>query len=185
MGYFHLNHLVYVAVIISIVAIWPRVSKRITRTLLVWRYGCEEPVTLKLDLLAINQKATLEHKLLETITRLFNQHGKTFKAYRSGRRFIRTCDPEVTKAILSTHFENFGMQPLRYEGGKGFFGNGLAVTDGIQWKSSRALIRPTFDIAHIANMDRLSSHVSRFIDLLPRDGATIDLFPFFKRLVCA
>jgi cytochrome P450 len=86
--------------------------------------------------------------------------------------------------VLSTHFKHFGLQPLRYEGGKGFFGNGLLVTDGAQWKSSRALIRPAFDIAHIANFDRLSGYVERFMSLLPRDGSTLDLFPLFKRLVC-
>jgi len=84
--------------------------------------------------------------------------------------------------VLSTHFEKFGLQPIRYEDGKGFFGNGMLVTDGYQWKRSRALIRPTFDIAHIANLGRLQSHVDRFMGLLPRDGSTIDLFPLLKRL---
>ena len=177
---YHLNTLLLFALLSLIVVcvIWPYILKRIRRRLLVWRYGCEELVTFNIDLLAINQKATQEHTLLETTTRLFNEYGKTFKATRSGRAFIRTCDPEVSKAVLSTHFDKFGMKPIRYEDGKGFFGNGMLVTDGVQWKSSRALIRPTFDIAHIVNIDRLSGHVARFMELLPCDGSTIDLFRF-------
>jgi cytochrome P450 len=162
-------------------------SKRLTRwrsrRALIRRHGCKEPPELPLDLAVINQKAAKEHKFLETTTQLFNEYGKTYKAKRSGRTIIRTCDPEVFKAVLSTHFENFGMQPIRYEDGKGFFGNGMLVTDGLQWKHSRALIRPVFDIAHVANFDRLSAHVERFMQLIPRDGATIDLYPLLKRLV--
>jgi len=163
----------------------PRVSRRLSRRTLVRKHGCKEPPHLSLGLDQINKQAAIDHKFLETTTRLFDEHGKTYKAIRAGRTMIRTCDPEVSKAVLSTHFENFGMQPIRYEEGKGFFGNGMLVTDGSQWKHSRALIRPTFDIAHVANFDRLSGHVARFTDLLPRDRSTVDLFPLLKRLVCA
>ena len=90
---------------------------------------------------------------------------------------------EVSKAVLSTHFEKFGLQPIRYEGGNSFFGNGMLVTDGHQWKTSRTLIKPTFDIAHIANLGRLGPFVDRFMELLQRDGSTVDLFPLLKRMV--
>lgn len=154
-----------------------------TRRALVCKRGCKEPPTLAIDLDGIHQKAAKEHKFLEATTQLFREHGRIYKALRSGRTFIRTSDPEVSKAVLSTHFKCFGLQPLRYEGGKGFFGNGLLVTDGAQWKNSRALIRPAFDVSHIANFDRLSGYVERFMDLLTHDGSTIDLFPIFKYLV--
>jgi cytochrome P450 len=162
-----------------------KVARWLSRRALIRKHGCKEPPVLPIDLAVINQKAAKEHKFLETTTRLFNKYGKTYKAIRSGRTIIRTCDPEVFKAVLSTHFENFGMQPIRYEDGKGFFGNGMLVTDGPQWKHSRALIRPVFDIAHVANFDRLSAHVERFMQLVPRDGTTIDLYPLLKRLVGA
>ncbi|KAF2828990.1 cytochrome P450 [Ophiobolus disseminans] len=148
----------------------------------VHAHGCKEPPKLPLDLNVVNKQAALEHTFLETTTRLFAEHGKTYKATRSGRTIIRTCDPEVSKAVLSTQFEHFGLQPIRYEEGKGFFGNGILVTDGPQWKHSRTLIRPTFDIAHVANFGRLEGHVMRFMNLLPRDGSTVDLFPLLKRL---
>jgi cytochrome P450 len=138
---------------------------------------------VEFDLGPINDRAAQEHRFLETTKHLFDQYGKTFRTTRLGRKFIRSQDPEVMKAVLSTHFENFGMQPLRYEGGKGFFGDGMLATDGPQWKHSRTLIRPTFDVAHIANFGRLKGHVERFMEILPRDGSTIDIFPLLKRLV--
>lgn len=161
----------------------PTFNRWLTRSLLAWRYGCKEPPRPNINLDEINRTSAENYTFLDTTTRLFKEHGKTYKTKRGGRVFIRTCDPEVSKAVLSTHFEKFGLQPIRYEGGKSFFGNGMLVTDGAQWRTSRALIRPTFDVAHIANLDRLGPFVDRFMRLLPRDGSTVDLFPLLKRLV--
>jgi cytochrome P450 len=180
-----LSRLIAYSVVLTITGflLSKKVASWLSRRALIRRHGCKEPPELPVDLTEINQKAAKEHKYLETTTRLFNEYGKTYKATRAGRTIIRTCDPNVFKAVLSTHFESFGMQPIRYEDGKGFFGNGILVTDGPQWKHSRALIRPVFDIAHVANFGRLSAHVERFMQLIPRDGATIDLYPLLKRLV--
>jgi hypothetical protein len=158
-------------------------NRWITRSLLAWRHGCKEPPYPNINLDDINRTTALNYTFLDTTTQLFNEHGKTYKTVRGGRVFIRTCDPEVSKVVLSTQFEKFGLQPIRYEGGKSFFGNGMLVTDGAQWKTSRRLIRPTFDVAHIANLDRLGPFVDRFMRLLPRDGSTINLLPLLKRLV--
>lgn len=160
-----------------------KLNRWLTRSLLAWRYDYKEPPHPNINLDEINRTSAQNYTFLDTSTRLFNQHGKTYKTKRGGRVFVRTCDPEVSKAVLSTHFEKFGLQPIRYEGGKSFFGNGMLVTDGNQWKISRMLIRPTFDVAHIANLDRLGPFVDRFMSLLPRDGSTVDLFPLLKRLV--
>ncbi|KAF2647428.1 cytochrome P450 [Lophiostoma macrostomum CBS 122681] len=172
----------FVTLLILAFLLSPNAIRWYSRRTLARRYGCKKPPIVHFDLAPINAKAAQEHTFLETTKRLFDEHGKTFKATRFGRTFIRTCDPEVTKAVLSTHFENFGMQPIRYEGRDGFFGDGMLATDGHQWKRSRTLIRPTFDNAHIANFDRLRSRVDRFIEILPRDGSTIDMFPLLKRL---
>jgi cytochrome P450 len=160
-----------------------KVHRWITRCVISWKHGAREPPYPKIDLDRINRESAQNHSLLETATNLFWEHGKTYKTKRNGRVMIRTCDPEVSKAVLSTNFENFGLQPTRYEDGNSFFGNGMLVTDGPQWKTSRTLIKPTFDIAHIANLDRLGPFVDQFMELLPRDGSTFDLFPLLKRMV--
>lgn len=65
------------------------------------------------------------------------------------------------------------MQPLRYEGGKGFFSNSMLVIDGPQWKHSRALDRLAVDIVHVANLGRLGGHVERFMG---NDVKSIELY---------
>jgi cytochrome P450 len=157
----------------------PKVNRWFTRVLLAWGHACKVSPHPN-----INRISAQNNTLVNTTIRLFIEHGKTWKTKRDGRAFIRTCDPEVSKAVLSTHFDKFSLQPIRYEGEKSFFGNGMLVTDGAQWKTSRTLICPTFDVDHIVNLDRLGPFVDCFMRLLPRDGSTINLLPLLKRLVC-
>lgn len=169
----------------------PQVQRTIRKWKAVLYIGCREPPRyhhkdpLGRDLFRRTIEAYKEHKFLDFTERLFQEHGNTFKTITEGKVLIKTRDPEVSKAVYTTFFDKFGLQPIRYEGGKGFFGDGILVTDGAQWKRSRTLIRPAFDIAHIANFNRLDRHVSRFLEILPQDGSTIDLLPLFKRLVSA
>ncbi|KAF2009398.1 cytochrome P450 [Aaosphaeria arxii CBS 175.79] len=114
---------------------------------------------------------------------MYDTYGKTFKANSFGTTLIRTIDPQVSKAVHATYFQNFGLQGLRYETAKHLWGNGIIVVDGPHWQHGRSLIRSSFDIVHIANFARLEKHVQRMMELLPTDGSTIDLMPLFKRLI--
>ena len=108
-------------------------SKRwVTRSALVNKYGCKDPPKPNLNFDSLTSKAWQDHTYLQTSVELFSRYGKTFKTVRSGRTFVRTCDPAVMKAVLATQFDKFGLQPLRHEGGKGFFGRGILVIDGPQ-----------------------------------------------------
>jgi cytochrome P450 len=152
--------------------------------------GCEDPPSyphkdsLGKDLHELSMEAFKQHRFLDFTEELFNKYGKTFRTMNDGKVWIKTKDPELSKAIYTTFFEKFGLEPIRYEKG-GFFGDGILVVDGARWKSSRGLIRPAFEIAHIANFDRLHRHVNRFLEILPSDGSTVDLLPILKRLVRA
>ncbi|KUJ20857.1 cytochrome P450 [Mollisia scopiformis] len=55
---------------------------------------------------------------------------------------------------------------------------------GEKWAIRRKLIKPSFDVIHIANLDNrsLGRHVERLMDLIPRDTSTVDLMPLFRRL---
>ncbi|KAF2110444.1 cytochrome P450 [Lophiotrema nucula] len=166
----------------------PKIKRWHLRRTAYVRHGCQHPPSYPhknpygFDLMELSKEAYQAHRYLDFTGALFARYGKTYQIKQSGKTIIRTADPEVCKAIYATHFENFGLQPIRYEGGKGFFGNGILVTDGQRWKRSRALLRPAFDVAHVANFERLEKHVSRFLKLLPRDGSTVDLMPGLKRL---
>jgi cytochrome P450 len=108
---------------------------------------------------------------------------KTFKINSFGNTIYHTIDPEVVKNYQSIHFKDFGYGPIRYHLAENLWGNGIAVADGESWTAARSLIRGSFDVVHTANIERLEEHVDRFMGLLPRDGATVDLLPLFKRLV--
>jgi hypothetical protein len=41
------------------------------------------------------------------------------------------------------------------------------------------MIRPNFTRSQVADLDGLEKHVQRFVNLLPRDGSTVDLQPLF------
>ena len=169
---------------IGLALVLPHFRRLLQKRLLAIRSGCKEPRTVPgVDYAALGRDASKQQRYLDVTGDLFKKYGRTHKIQYSGKTIIRTCDPEVSKAVFSTHFEEFGLQPIRYENAKSFFGNGILITDGEHWKASRALVRPAFDVAHIRNFDRLKRHTDRFIEILPRDGSTIDLLPLLRRLV--
>ncbi|KAI9696877.1 MAG: hypothetical protein M1820_008031 [Bogoriella megaspora] len=154
------------------------------------RVSAEEPPTYRhkdpffgLDLFLGYKRAFSEGRFLELNRRHFEFYGKTWKANKLGTTIIKTIDPEISKAFHATHFEEFGLEPLRYENGKRLFGNGILVVDGPKWAHGRALIRPSFETVHIANFQRLKPHTDNFMKLLPRDCSTIDLLPLLRLLI--
>ncbi|PVI01582.1 cytochrome P450 [Periconia macrospinosa] len=164
-----------------------KLRPRIARWKAMRHNGCQEPPSyphkdhLGQDLHKISMEAYKQRRFLDLNEELFEKYGPTFKTINNGKVWIKTKDARLSKAVYATFFEKFGMEPIRYEKG-GFFGDGILVTDGARWKHSRGLIRPAFEMAHIANFDRLHRHVNRFLEILPSDGSTVDLLPLFKRL---
>jgi len=156
----------------------------------VRRNGCAEPPAyphkdpiLGLDLFNKYMNAFKAECFLDFNKQIFDTYGKTFKANVLGTTTYRTIDPEVSKAAFATYATKFGLQPLRYPVAKHLWGNGIIVVDGEHWKHGRALMRSSFEVVHLANFDRLRTHVDTFLGLLPRDGTTVDLMPLFQRLV--
>ncbi|ORY19055.1 cytochrome P450 [Clohesyomyces aquaticus] len=154
------------------------------------RNGCEEPPKYPhrdplfgLDLFFAFMNAFKAGQFLDWNKCQYDKFGRTFKANSFGSTIFKTIDPEVSKAVHATYFANFGLQPLRYDVAENFWGNGIIVVDGPHWQHGRALIRSSFDVVHIANFERLKRHAERFMELLPRDGKTIDLMLLFKRLI--
>jgi hypothetical protein len=167
-----------------------KLSRWLAKRSAIRRYGCREPrryphkdPILGWDLFSNMKHAMQEHSFIEAQKELFDTYGPTFKVRSMGRTIIKSADPEVSKAVHAVSSRNFGLQPMRYEGPNSFFGNGILVTDGEHWKRGRGLIRPAFDIAHVANFERLGRHVDTCMKLLPCDGSTIDLLPVLKRVV--
>ncbi|KAF2870199.1 cytochrome P450 [Massariosphaeria phaeospora] len=153
--------------------------------------GCRDPPTFRhsdtiwgLDLFFKTMNAFQGGRYLETHSALFSDFtSKTFESHSFGTTVYQTYDPEVSKAFQSIYCHDFGIEPLRYHVAENLWGNGIVVSDGRKWADARNFIRSSFDIVHTANLERLSHHVDKFMNLLPRDGSTIDLQPSFKRLI--
>ncbi|KAI1854059.1 hypothetical protein JX265_003617 [Neoarthrinium moseri] len=92
-------------------------------------------------------------------------------------------NPEVTKYVHATYFDYFGVEKIR-SGVEYLWGDGMTSLEGERWASRRKLIKPAFDVVHIGNLENrsLGKHVDRLMELVPRDGSTIDLMPLFRRL---
>lgn len=160
------------------------------RTSRIARNGCAEPPRyphkdpiLGLDLFSKYMNAFSTETFLDFNKQMFDTYGRTFKSNVLGTTTYRTIDPEVSKAIFTTYTSRFGLEPLRYNVANHLWGKGIIVVDGEQWKHARALMRPSFEIVHLANFERLEKHTATFMELLPSDGTTVDVMPLFLRLV--
>ncbi|KAI9653242.1 MAG: hypothetical protein M1821_007673 [Bathelium mastoideum] len=100
-----------------------------------------------------------------------------------GNSYIKTIQPENLKTIFAISFDNFGLEPLRFDVCKPLFGNGILVVDGAAWRHSRDLMRPAFSGEQAANLDSLQRHVTTLLEEISSDGSTIDLAPLLKRTI--
>ena len=137
-----------------------------------------------IDLFLLYKKAFQDRNFLDLNWRLFEQYGKTFQANRLGVRVIKTMDPNITKYVHATYFDHFGVERIR-SGAEYLWGDGITVVEGEKWATRRRLLKPSFDVVHVANLENrsLGKHIARLMDLIPRDGSTVDLMPLFRRLV--
>ncbi len=108
--------------------------------------------------------------------------GTTFSFWRLGQRFFVTLEPENLKTIFSTSFDAFGHGPTRKAAGKPLIGNGIFASDGVEWHTARALLRPSFSKSQIHDLEMLEHHFQTFLSVLPVNGAPVDLQELFKSL---
>lgn len=186
-----MKHLVFISAVFFVLsyALW-RLSRSIAYKITFRQHSCLEPPRyphidpfLGLDYFIKFMNAFKGGYLLDFTQACFKQHGKTFTVNSFGTKVFKTIDPEVSKAVHATHFVDFGLQGLRYDTATHLWGNGIIVVDGPHWKRGRALMKSSFDVVHLANVERLRQHTDTFLELLPSDASTVDLAPLFKRLV--
>ena len=109
-------------------------------------------------------------------------YGYTFQSNLFGKIEVFTAEPQNLQTILATAFEDFGVEPMRLFVFEPLIGKGVMSTDGAHWAHSRALLQPIFSRAHFADYSAFETHVARLIDLIPKDGSTVDLQPLFAKL---
>ncbi|ORY67418.1 putative N-alkane-inducible cytochrome P450 [Pseudomassariella vexata] len=106
---------------------------------------------------------------------------RTSTAVVLGQSFVSTTDPENVKAVLATNFNDYGIGP-RISAFGPLLGRGIFTADDVHWEHSRALIRPGFTRAQVADLDSVETHVQNLLKRLPPDGVTVDLQPLFFNL---
>ncbi|KAL9118577.1 MAG: hypothetical protein Q9187_004875 [Circinaria calcarea] len=146
------------------------------------KYPHKEPI-LGLDLFFAMGKAMKHGQMLDRTRRLFDIYGRTFQINSWGKTVINTCEPRNVQTVLSLAFDSYGVEAVKPAArGGSFMAQGIFTADGAIWARSRALIRPTFARPQISNLASLETHVNQLLNLIPRDGSTIDLQPLIKRL---
>ena len=135
------------------------------------------------DLLKILNDSREDGALLIKLQQLFQTYGKTFQAMIWGQTIVYTMDAANLQSIHTNHFQKFGVESIRKTVNQGWMGDGIFVSDGLKWKSSRTILKPAFAKGQFGDLVRFETHVERLLALVPRDGSTVDLQLLFQRLV--
>jgi cytochrome P450 len=96
---------------------------------------------------------------------------------------IYSVHPENIKTVWSTNAADWGIQPLRLHNMQPFCGAGFITTDGPEWKSSHALLKPGFHKSNISDLAPLEEHLRMMLDQIPKDGSKFDIQSWIFKLV--
>lgn len=145
-------------------------------------YPHKDPI-LGLDLFFLNVKLVTSGHFLPQIRKRFQSMQRhTFSQLLMGSRIINTTEPENIKALLATQFKDFSMPAIRKNALQPVFGHGIFTTDGKEWETSRALLRPNFTRSQVGDLDTFETHISKLISKIPTDRSTVDLQQLFFML---
>lgn len=127
-----------------------------------------------------------EHRWLSWMEDTWAAMGtKTFRARFLGMRMVYSSEMENMKAMSTSQWEEFVLEPIRVDNGVAtpFTGKGVSTADGPFWHYSRAIIKPYFERQAFADTDRLAPFTEKFLDLIPTDGSTCDVQVLIRRWV--
>ena len=152
-------------------------------------YKCQPPPStpsrdpiLGLDSVYRMLRSVRDNRRNLSLKEQLDSYGYTFQSNLFGKIEVFTAEPQNLQAILATEFEDFGVEPMRLFVFEPLIGKGIMTTDGAHWAHSRALLQPIFSKTQFANYSAFETHVARLIDLIPKDGSTVDLQPLFAKL---
>lgn len=182
--------IVRIFIFLSAFCILPLVRQYLGRRKAIRERGCQNPRSIPqkdpifgLDVAFRMFRSYHEGSRSAAFKKQHEISGSTFQSIALGKTRIFTTDPVNLRAILSTDFKDWGVQPLRLPPWRPFLGEGVMNTDGEFWKRSRALVQPMFRKEHITDLASFDVHVARLIDSMPKDGSTVDMQPLFARLI--
>lgn len=154
------------------------------------KHGCRSPPTYPrydpffgIDLFLQTGKAIQNHCYLPELTRRYARMGNTFSTKSLGTSSINSIEPENLKAVFSSNFSDWGVEPVRLPAQNPFCGRGFITTDGAAWEHSRLLLKPSFNKDTAVHLPTLEGHLEKLIARIPRNGSTFDLQPLLFSLV--
>lgn len=153
------------------------------------QHGCQRPPCtpskdplLGLDSVYRILRSVKDNRRNLSLKEQLDLYGYTFQSNLFGKIETFTAEPQNLQAIFAKDFESFGVEPMRLFVFAPLIGKGVMTTDGAHWARSRALLQPVFSRTQLADYSAFETHVARLIDLIPKDGSTVDLQPLFARL---
>ena len=164
----------------------PKVWRYFSRLQTIRKQGCEPPPSLPQKDLFFGLDVAL--RMFQSYgegqrSRIFQQqhkdYGNTFQSVALWKTRIFTIDPDNLRAVFSTNFTDWGVEPLRLPVWESLLGKGVMNADGTFWRHSRDMVQPLFRREQISDSGSFDIHVRRLLGLLPEDGSMVDLQPLF------
>jgi len=159
------------------------------RSRVIRKHRCESPPAIPqrdplfgLDIVFEVLSSVKKRKRSISLGQLFGTYGSTFKSRVYNTTKIFTIEPRNLQSVFATDFDSWGVEPVRLFFFEPFVGKGVMTTDGPLWQHYRDSIRPTFSRVQLTNLSAYKVHVDRLLDLIPSNGAIIDVQPLFEKL---
>ncbi|QDS75299.1 hypothetical protein FKW77_001309 [Venturia effusa] len=135
-----------------------------------------------LDHLSTVIQADASGHLMEAFLGFHRSMGFTFENRILGTYSWATIEPRNLEAIMSTHFEDWGLgprRPIMFPA----FGDGIFVQEGPAWKHSREMLRPQFNHSQYDNMDNFEEAVEDLFTAIEaaqeKGNDAVDVQPLF------
>jgi len=134
------------SLLISIRLLWKSITSLRYRSALQ-RHGCRSVASyphkgpfLGYDLYRINERSRQQNKAVVTLQWLFDSYGTE----RPFKRLLGVLRRWIIRAVLKERPYSFGVEPFRKPFNNPWDCRGIQVSDGQEWKMSRAMLRPLF-----------------------------------------
>ncbi|KAL8706503.1 MAG: hypothetical protein Q9201_000435 [Fulgogasparrea decipioides] len=144
------------------------------------KYPVRDPI-FGLDVIYDSIRAVKRRTFLSDKLAHYDAYGYTHSSRLTTMPVIVTIEPENIKAVLLTNFKDFVVGTPRRRAFSPVLANSILIADGAEWEHSRAFLRPSFARSQVGDLATLEFHVKNLLDLLPRDGSTVDLAEIFFR----
>jgi cytochrome P450 len=174
---------------ISFSLFWATSSANSKRTERLMRSGAQpmqappsrswfQRLKLAREMTTLYESGTRNQRLLEQ----FQERGTTFKTTAMGCNRIFTIDPTNLKAVFGGSWEDWGVQPVRFEAFRPLVSEGVLIMDGHAWRTARNLAQNIIDRilrAYSSDLTELDSHIDNLLDNIGTGTGSVDLQPLF------